>query len=154
MRRWAQICRLHPFRRRNACHLPSTRILNVKHFVSALSVLLLIAGCGDNTTSEAKTPAELLAQIDFEVDSKPYNDRLDSLENKCEAPTRMKIADNVAGAVQVLDDNGRKEKALDIMDGMIEAIPEGSEGKVECSDIATGLVTIMVGGSVDATPKP
>lgn len=119
-----------------------------------VSVLLLLAACGDNDTAEEKTPGELLAQIDLEADPKPYDERLDTLEKKCEAPSRMKIADSVAGAVQVLENNGREEKAIDIMDGMIEAIPAGSEGKVTCDDIATGLVTIMLGGSVEGSPRP
>jgi hypothetical protein len=126
----------------------------VRQLLIFVSALLFLSGCGDNDTAEEQTPGELLAQIDLEADEKPYDDRLDTLEKKCEAPSRMKIADSVAGAVQVLEDKGRKEKALDIMDGMIEAIPAGSEQKVTCADIATGLVTIMLGGSVEGSPRP
>lgn len=123
--------------------------------ILGLVVALTLTSCGSEPSPpETKSPGELLAQIDLQAEPEPYDDRLDTLEVKCESPSRMRIADNVAGAVKVLEDNGRKDKALDIMDGMIQAIPEGSEGKVECADIATGLVTIMLGGSVEATPQP
>lgn len=124
----------------------------------ALTVLaaaaLFLSACGGERARDESNPAQLLAQVDGSGAVEDYDERLDILQTKCEASSRMRIADNVAGAVKVLEDNGRKEKALDIMDGMIEAIPEGSEQDVTCEDIATGLVTIMLGGSVDATPRP
>lgn len=115
---------------------------------------LLLSTCGGEAPSDESSPAQLLAQIDGSDAVEDYDERLDTLQTKCEAPSRMRIADNVAGALKVLEDNGRKEKALDMMDGMIKAIPESSEQDVTCEDIATGLVTIMLGGSVDATPRP
>lgn len=133
---------------------PASDRISRMHLIVPLTVIVMLAACGAGPSTETNSPGELLAQIDLEADPAPYDDRLDTLERKCEAPSRMKIADNVAGAVKVLEDNGRMQKALDIMDGMIEAIPEDSEGQVECADIATALVTIMLGGSVDATPRP
>lgn len=121
--------------------------------ITLILIAVLLAACGGGAETRA-TPGALLAQLDFAANVVPYDARLDELGVKCESPSRETTADNVAGAVKFLEDSGRKEKALEIMDGMIGAIPSGSEMKVTCSDIATGLVTVMMGGSVDASPKP
>jgi len=49
---------------------------------------------------------------------------------------------------------GEPAKGLEVMDGMLEAIPDGAAGQVRCADVAVGLVTTMTGGSVEVTPRP
>jgi len=56
----------------------------------------------------------------------------------------------VAGAVKFLETKGETAKVIEVMDGMLAAIPDEAAGDVKCADVAVALVTTMTGGSVEA----